>query len=213
MEKNLAGLLIELRKKAGLRQSDVAQACGVAPQTVSAWETDRSAPTEDICEKIASVLGSDPVPLIQAAAKKRQRSRTPPGRPLPDTGDVSEETLPPLARAIRRRRIRLRSSVDDVARACGADVTDVERWERGEGRPHLRQAVLLSENLGLKTHELLQHWVEAGGAAEEPPVADERQGVIGPVRTWTEAEDLELYNIGGEFTYDWRDEVFHGPFC
>ena len=46
-----------LRKKAGLRQEDLALLCGVSRQTIIAIENDKYDPTLALAMKLASVLG------------------------------------------------------------------------------------------------------------------------------------------------------------
>ena len=53
----MRNIIKQLRKQAGLRQEDMAQALGVSRQTIIAIENDKYNPTLELAMKIAKLLG------------------------------------------------------------------------------------------------------------------------------------------------------------
>lgn len=53
----MGNIIKQLRKQAGLRQEDMAQALGVSRQTIIAIENDKYNPTLELAMKIAKLLG------------------------------------------------------------------------------------------------------------------------------------------------------------
>ena len=49
--------LVELRRKANLRQKDLADRCSVSVQAVSKWENGKSYPDMMIIDEVAAALG------------------------------------------------------------------------------------------------------------------------------------------------------------
>lgn len=212
MPEDFAGLFGRLRKAARLVQAQIAEACGVAPQTVSAWETGRAAPTGDVCEKLAELLRTDPVPLLRAAAMKRRGMQMPLEESLHETEGEGQERLGALASTIRKKRVKLRLSLEELAKACNAEVAEAKCWERGDARPSLKQAVALAKNLQIRTRELLQLWA---GRGEEPGAiteSGEEETPLAPASRWAPPRPLKVYNIGGEFDYDWEEGEFPAPY-
>lgn len=66
-EFSLGAVILAARRKAGLRQHDIAARVGVSKPSVWAWEHNRSTPTDDKLEKLAEVLD---IPLNNLRASR-----------------------------------------------------------------------------------------------------------------------------------------------
>ena len=68
--------IYELRAKAGLTQSELAQALGVTNKAVSKWESGRSKPTTDVIRKLASLFQISVDELLQKQEDARMAEIT-----------------------------------------------------------------------------------------------------------------------------------------
>src|ERR1700679_578006 len=68
-----------LRNEAGLTQADVAEAVGVAPETMSRLERGRLQPSTDLVTRLAAAIGVEPGALFVASSVK---PKTPALRPV-----------------------------------------------------------------------------------------------------------------------------------
>lgn len=59
------------RRKAGLRQLDIARKLNLSEQCISNYETGRSAPSVKVAERIGKVLGVQPRKLFPELYKQR----------------------------------------------------------------------------------------------------------------------------------------------
>lgn len=66
-----ADMLVELRKRAGLNQTDLGTAIGLSRSSVVNWETGSRPPRKAVCNQIARALGVSPEMLWRVAAWDR----------------------------------------------------------------------------------------------------------------------------------------------
>ncbi|MFI3300939.1 MAG: helix-turn-helix transcriptional regulator [Candidatus Gastranaerophilales bacterium] len=66
-KQNIGRRLSELRKKAGLKQADLAELIGVEPQYVSKIECGYCYPSFELLDKIASKMGLETYKLLQVS--------------------------------------------------------------------------------------------------------------------------------------------------
>jgi transcriptional regulator with XRE-family HTH domain len=69
--------LQDLRTKAGLSQSQLAEKAGVKVTSLRGWEIDRRTPKTDALLALAGALGVDLANLVAAAPKKKPPKRSP----------------------------------------------------------------------------------------------------------------------------------------
>ena len=70
----MRNIIKQLRKQAGLRQEDMAQALGTSRQTIIAIENDKYNPTLELAMKIAKLLGR-PGQVANGRNGSRQKAR------------------------------------------------------------------------------------------------------------------------------------------
>jgi len=91
--------------------------------------------------------------------------------PLPG-GRVDESELPArFGRAVRRRRLALRLSQEDLAAAAGLHATHISLFERGGGMPTLRVIHQLAGALGMTMAKLMTEVERSKPPADPPPIA------------------------------------------
>lgn len=58
MEMTMGNRIVQLRRKKGIKQEELAQTLGVSPQAVSKWENDQTCPDVMTLPKLAKLLGT-----------------------------------------------------------------------------------------------------------------------------------------------------------
>ena len=76
----MRNIIKQLRKQAGLRQEDMAQALGTSRQTIIAIENDKYNPTLELAMKIARLLGRPVEEIFCRDGGKARKPGTGPGK-------------------------------------------------------------------------------------------------------------------------------------
>jgi len=126
-EATFAEEIRERRLRLGLSQAELARRIGVHAQTVRAWERGASYPRESLRVRLLEVLEELESGLPSGLRDKVQKD------------DLGQE--------IRRRRLRLCMTQDELARRVGVNVRTVRAWERGRAFPRRGQLLSLFEIL------------------------------------------------------------------
>lgn len=208
--KGFPELLRRLRRRAKLTQAHVAEACGAAAQTVSAWENGRGRPSAEQCLALEGILGVDAVELMAAAGVSLKAS-FPMATQDPSGRLTFAFTRTGFAESVRLHRIMLRLSREDVARACGVNAEEVKAWETGTQRPTLGVTLKLWGALQIRTEDLnnfLVSWSERGAPAYDVGGVWQAPKQIDLMPAWTPPRKMPLFNIGGEFDLEWKGTDF-----
>jgi len=75
--------LLELRKRRGMSQEELAEVLKVSRQTVSSWETGRTVPNAELLREIAECMGMDAGALLEGETLPRAAEQKNIGRALP----------------------------------------------------------------------------------------------------------------------------------
>lgn len=126
--------LARVRRTAGVRQRPLAELIGVAPTTLSMWESAGVPVPLSVASRIAQLLGVD-LRLLTSA----------PAAPGPDP------------RPLRRLRLAARMSRREAAAQLGISVGSLSRYEAGERRTPIAVLRRMAAAYGRPLSELLQH--------------------------------------------------------
>lgn len=124
--------LVNARERAGLAQEDLAVAAGMAPATVSHWETGRSSPSPTRLAPVAEALGLSNADLCVTPMASRTLAQLRQQAGLAQveaarTLDVPESTWGMIERGARQIG---EHRIDQVAALVGVDVEQVQRaWD------------------------------------------------------------------------------------
>jgi transcriptional regulator with XRE-family HTH domain len=134
---NMLGTRLKiLRKEHGLRQSDIAEACGIAQTNISHWEKSGHIPDEHI-DKVAELLGLS----VQAFRESEV--------------DVVEDDYASnvLGKALRLFREEKGINQATIAEAANVNPSTVSNWERSGSLPEEHIGVV-SEALNITARQL-----------------------------------------------------------
>lgn len=119
------GRVLGTRRRAGYgKQQKVADAVGVARETLSRIEAGRAWPRPDTLDRLLLALELEWDDVAERGAPTRGE------RVFHDT--LRGESCHHLGRAIRTGRVCLRMGLRETARRCGLSVAQLSRLERGE---------------------------------------------------------------------------------
>ncbi len=108
-------LLKEARKKAGLKQSDVAEKLGVKGGTISNWELGKADPDIDSFVAFCEICGADPIEVMNKAYGK-------PNKHLLELGFTEDEID-----MIQKFRCLDKRGQRNVLRTLNAEYEDVDK--------------------------------------------------------------------------------------
>jgi transcriptional regulator with XRE-family HTH domain len=114
--KTLGDHIRKRRLDLGLFQKQVAEQIEVSEATIWNWECNESSPQIHLLPQILKFLGYDPFP--------------------PSSGSIGETLV------LTRRHLGLTQQA--MAERLGVDPTTLARWERGKGRPSIKDLTILS---------------------------------------------------------------------
>lgn len=147
---NFGDNIKELRKAAGMTQSDIAFALNVHLQTVSKWERGISEPDFSVLGELADVLGVSLEKLLGTEEAA-------------DGAHAGAFDAAAFGRAVTAERRRLGVSQSELADSLGVSQNMISNWERGVTAPSAGDLVALAARLGVSVSRLYY------AAAAEPP--------------------------------------------
>ena len=139
-DQSLAGRLRAIRRRLGLSQADFASKVGLDEGSVCRWESGSRQPSQWMANRVAAILdrleipsgaGSDDVPIVPSAMTYFDRTRWR-RRPPPDLIDGGPTCLGDL---IRRRRLELGLSQEQLGKRFGVGRGTIRQWERDACQP------------------------------------------------------------------------------
>jgi len=147
----LAARIKEARKKAGVRQSELAEACGVEINTISRYETGASAPSIEQLITISKALGISAISLVSPLNHDPEQTEQIPTKPaLENENDQFSE----IAHRIRQQRQLLGIKQLALAELVGISNSTLSSYEKGSTVPSVEHLFNLSKALQLPVEEL-----------------------------------------------------------
>lgn len=217
--KTFGEVLRRFRKRAGLTQAEVGEACGAAPQTVSAWERGRGRPSFPACADMARVLEVDPVELSVPAGVRPELGPEPvsPDVPLPfGVHDRAEQTFDralrrayegrgelSLPQRLREIRWHLRLGPELLAEQLGVSPAQITAWEEGVARPGLVALLKLATLSDIDPRMLLEIWAAEAKQQRKGRTIWRTPSRVDFVPPWTPARKMPLFDLGGASDFEW----------
>lgn len=172
---DLQQAIVELRRRLGLTQQDLAVHLGKAVVTIARWETARPPRGESLAAlvRMAEAAGHDD--LAAAFACGLGVVSAPPGR-------SGAEGKADIAAAVRRLRLHLALTQEQLGQKLGVTGRVVRRWEAGVHRPGPKFTLRMSAMAGADSGGLAD--IFAAEAAEALGLSEEHVNVqaSNPVR-------------------------------
>lgn len=114
MNNHSARVIAHAREAKGMTQSELARALGVTPQAVQKWEAGTAVPRPTKFQRVAEVLGIEPIKLIPAGDERTQSGTPTTGLEVPGLGKM--KTNEEIRRANARRLAAEIGSAAELAR-------------------------------------------------------------------------------------------------
>lgn len=140
MQEKLDERLKNLRKSAGLSQSNLAEKLNVHTQTISKWERGVSEPDIGQLGEIAAILGVSLEKLFGCQEGEKTYN-----------GNFSAENLGQYISALRTQKSENQQKLAEI---CSVSSDAVSRWERGVTCPDINSLRLLAEHFDIPVSKL-----------------------------------------------------------
>lgn len=153
-QKAIAERLVEMRKKSGRSQTEVAQLASVSRQAVSKWEKGDTSPSVENYSLLASLYGYSVDEIIKGAPFDEGRLS---GVPAPEGKTLSERFQ------FLRNHFKMSQTV--AAQRLSVSRQSISKWERGEAIPDIDKLVQICELWDVPLSYLFP---EAAAVSDEP---------------------------------------------